>query len=138
MRESLERRVWERAESCCEYCRIPQAFDPAPFQVDHIIARKHGGETEEGNLALACLHCNAFKGPNIAGRNPQDGAIVRLFHRRSDRWAEHFEWNRAILVAKTATGRVTINVLAINRDYRIALRESLLQEGVELGARANE
>jgi len=39
------------------------------------------------NLALACLHCNQHKGPNIAGRNPETGEIVELFHPRQDRGA---------------------------------------------------
>jgi len=70
MTETLAREVWRRAGNACEYCRMPQAFYPAPFQIDHIIARQHGGVTGIGNLALACLHCNAHKGPNIAGLDP--------------------------------------------------------------------
>ncbi|MGE0683500.1 MAG: HNH endonuclease [Candidatus Binatia bacterium] len=27
--------------------------------------RRHGGETHERNLALACLRCNRYKGPNV-------------------------------------------------------------------------
>jgi hypothetical protein len=45
----------------------PSASHPAPFQIDHIIARQHGGATELENLALACIHCNRFKGPNMLG-----------------------------------------------------------------------
>jgi hypothetical protein len=39
------------------------------FHVDRIIARQHGGEAGPENLALACLHCNQHKRPNIAGRD---------------------------------------------------------------------
>jgi hypothetical protein len=50
--------------------------------VDHIIARQHDGATTIDNLALACLHCNRHKGPNIAGRDVATGDLVRLFHPR--------------------------------------------------------
>jgi hypothetical protein len=29
--------------ACCEYCGISQDCDDAPFEIDHIIALKHGG-----------------------------------------------------------------------------------------------
>jgi hypothetical protein len=35
------------------------------------------------NLALACCYCNRYKGPNLAGIDPQYGNIVSLFHRGS-------------------------------------------------------
>jgi HNH endonuclease len=53
--------------SRCEYCRLSSALHPTPFQIDHIIARQHGGGTTLENLA----HCNRYKGPNIAGIDPQ-------------------------------------------------------------------
>jgi hypothetical protein len=82
MNELLVRQVWRRAKSCCEYCRIPQNYFPSPFEIDHIIARQHDGPTSLDNLALACLHCNAHKGPNLSGLDPQTGQLTRLFHPR--------------------------------------------------------
>src|SRR5437879_3975993 len=58
MDEGLARRVRERARHTCEYCLMPQAHYPAPFQNDHIIAEQHGGPTALHNLALSCLHWN--------------------------------------------------------------------------------
>ncbi|MBI1901798.1 MAG: HNH endonuclease [Planctomycetia bacterium] len=75
MKKSLEQRVRRRAKDACEYCRMPQVFYRSPIQVDHIIARKHGGPTVAANLAVACLHCNLHKGPNLSG-------IDRLAKRR--------------------------------------------------------
>ena len=80
MNRDLARKVRERAAECCEYCRIPQFSLPLPFQIDRIIAGQHHGETRLTNLALACPHCNRYKGPNIAGMDPLTGQIVRLFH----------------------------------------------------------
>jgi hypothetical protein len=125
----LVRLVWRRAGNRCEYCQLPASRYPLPFHIDHISARQHGGETVADNLALACLHCNRHKGPNLAGRNPATGEIVRLFHPRNDRWSDHFEWDGALLSARTDVGLVTIQVLAINEPDFVAVRVALLQEG---------
>ncbi len=31
MNDDLLGLVWDRAASICEYCRVPQLFDPLPF-----------------------------------------------------------------------------------------------------------
>jgi hypothetical protein len=75
------------------------------------------------------MHCNRHKGPNLAGLDPADGALVRLYHPRRDSWAEHFEWRETEQFGRTAIGRTTVSVLAINAaDFR-AVREGLLAEG---------
>ncbi|HEX7380276.1 MAG TPA: hypothetical protein VF278_24385 [Pirellulales bacterium] len=38
MNVALSELVWRRSGGCCEYCRMPQAYDDLPFQIDHIIA----------------------------------------------------------------------------------------------------
>lgn len=130
MTRELIRAVWKRADGRCEYCLIPVAAYPLPFQIDHVVARKHGGKTTSTNLALACCHCNAHKGPNIAGIDVQSGEMVRLYHPRKDKWATHFKFVGAELVGLSAVGRVTIQVLAMNDpDFR-AVRESLAEEGL--------
>lgn len=126
---ALERLVWQRANNACEYCRIPQEFEAAPLQIDHIIAQKHGGLTESANLALACISCNLFKGPNIAGIDPDTQSLCRLFHPRSDSWDDHFRWNGAVLMGLTPVGRTTIAVLSINDPSRVAIRSALRAEG---------
>jgi hypothetical protein len=35
---------------------MPTEHDPLPFQVDHITAEQHGGQTVLENLAWSCLH----------------------------------------------------------------------------------
>jgi len=127
MAESLREQVWERAGDCCEYCRMPQTFDVQPFQFDHIRARKHGGPTAADNLALCCLPCNAYKGPNVAGYDPDTTALVGLFNPRTDDWDEHFRWNGPVLVGRTPIGRTTISVLNINAVERIEHRRLLIE-----------
>ena len=95
------------------------------------LAEKHGGQTLADNLALSCYYCNSFKGPNIAGIDP-DGApelAVQLFHPRKQVWSEHFEWNGAVLTGITPTGRATISVLRINDSDAIEFRRLLLDAG---------
>ena len=130
MDDDLKASVRDRAGNACEYCLLPDAYHPGAFEVEHIIARKHRGSTSLGNLAYSCLHCNAYKGPNIAGIDPDSKAIVRLFHPRLHRWSRHFRWDGAILVGRTAIGRATIIVLEINLPHRILARQMLINEGV--------
>ena len=130
MNKALADEVRQRAARCCEYCRMPEALYRSPFQLDHIMARQHGGQTVSDNLALSCFHCNTHKGPNVAGVNPATGEVVRLFHPRKDAWDDHFHWAGPILESLTAVGAATIHVLAINDPEYIAVRQALIEEGV--------
>jgi hypothetical protein len=127
MSKPLREQVWERARGRCEYCQMLQELDVQPFQLDHIRAKKHGGATTEANSALSCLPCNAFKGPNVAGYDPDTGVLVALFNPRIDQWEEHFAWDGARLVGTTPTGRATIVVLRINAADRVEHRRLLIE-----------
>jgi hypothetical protein len=129
MDATLERLVWKRARSRCEYCQLPQSFSPLTHAIDHIIARKHRGPTQAENLALSSFFCNSFKGPNISGVDPQTGRMMRLFHPRKDRWKRHFVWNGPYLLGRTSIGRTTIDVLEINHPEAVNFREYLIREG---------
>jgi hypothetical protein len=124
----LERLVWQRAESRCEYCRLRQAASSITFEIDHVIAQYHHGKTVASNLALSCFYCNRYKGVNLSGIDRKTGKITSLFHPRRHSWGWHFRWDGAILVGRTAIGRTTIDVLAINHPDAIAHRQSLLEE----------
>lgn len=93
MDRSTRDRIWARAASRCEYCRIAQAFEDATHEIDHVISEKHHGPTEDGNLALACFSCNNHKGPNVAGVDIESGDVTRLYHPRRDKWDDHFVWS---------------------------------------------
>lgn len=130
MDAGLRRLVFDRANGFCEYCMMPRDWDPLPFCVDHIIAQQHAGPTAESNLALSCFSCNTYKGPNIAGLDPESGDLTRLFHPRTDKWADHFMWVGPTLHGKSPIGRVTLQVLNINDPVRIEHRRLLVQAGV--------
>jgi hypothetical protein len=125
------RTVRERARDRCEYCRLPQEAVPlASFPIEHIIARQHGGGDGLANLALACHHCNAHKGPNLAGIDPASKQLAPLFHPRRDRWDDHFRWRGPRAIGKTTLGRSTVRVLALNDQELVALRRALIEEGI--------
>jgi hypothetical protein len=130
MERALEELVWERAGGRCEYCRVAQAHDRLPFEIDHITAKKHGGATRATNLCLACFADNNHKGPNIAGLDPRTRKLTPLFNPRRHKWHRHFRWDGPVLVGLTPVGRTTIAVLEINLDYRIAFRQGLIEESV--------
>jgi len=130
MDRTLEDLVWERAQSRCEYCQMPQEYDGFTHEIDLVIAKKHNGPTVARNLVLACFPCNNHKGPNIAGLDAMTKKLTQLFNPRRHKWGRHFRWDGPYLVGKTAIGRVTIAVLEINFSERVLLRQSLIDEGV--------
>ena len=130
MERRLEELVWQRAGGRCEYCQIAWDKLDLAFEVDHIIAEHHLGRTQLANLCLACFACNRHKGPSVAGVDPRTHKIVPLFHPRRHKWSRHFRWNGAVLVGRTPSGRATIIALKINLDYRVDLRQGLIDEGV--------
>ena len=130
MDAALERLVRQRAGGCCEYCRLPQAGSRVPFEIDHVIAIKHRGRTTAGNLAVSCIYCNAYKGPNLSGLDPATGRLTPLFHPRRHKWPYHFRYDGGTLIGRTAIGRTTIEVLRINRLNLVAMRELLIEDGI--------
>jgi hypothetical protein len=132
MDEALAARVRARAGFRCEYCHVPEAPHPWPFEIEHVIAQQHGGPTNLGNLAYACLQCNRHKGPNLAGIDRQTSRtrLVRLFNPRLHRWAYHFEWRGGAIVGRTPIGRVTVAVLGLNQLVRVQMRAALIAEGL--------
>jgi HNH endonuclease len=108
---AVRRLVSERAADRCEYCLLHSDDSFTPQQIDHIISRKHGGDSSPENLALACVRCNAWKGSDIAGYGSDPGKIVALFHPRRDRWRDHFRLEEGVIVPLTGVGTATIRLL---------------------------
>jgi hypothetical protein len=126
---ALRRLVSLRANGRCEYCRLPLEFDDSPASLDHIIARKHRGHTDAENLAYACYHDNNYKGDNIAGLDPLDSALTRLFNPRIDDWHEHFGFHQGEIVPRTPIARTTLYVLNVNAPVRVMARRLLMAAG---------
>ncbi len=131
MRESVRILVRERTGGCCEYCKAPARFSPAPFSIEHIIARIQGGSDALDNLALACQGCNNYKYTHYEWTDPLNGDVVLLFHPREQNWKDHFEWDETytLIVPITDTGRATLERLKLNREELIDLRRVLFGSG---------
>ena len=126
---SLRQFVSERAQEKCEYCGLHQNVSICLHEVDHIIARKHGGQTAAENLALACLPCNRHKDSDLTTFDPVSNEIVALFNPRSQTWADHFSLESAHIVGITATGRATGFLLKLNAPARLLERQALIPQG---------
>jgi HNH endonuclease len=129
MDKNIESMVRRRAGGICEYCRFPEVHSEFRFVIDHIVAKQHGGATVLANLALACGFCNRHKGPNVAGMDPSDGSLTRLFHPRNDDWGAHFQWDGAEIVGLTAIARATIRTLALNHPEQLDVRKAMIRRG---------
>ena len=128
----LRAQVRARARHRCEYCLVPERIALIGHEVDHIIAVKHGGIFEFGNLALCCSLCNKHKGSDLTSIDPESGRVEMLYHPRRDAWTGHFQLRGAEIVPLTPTGRVTVRLLRFNRPERLRERELLLRAGLLL------
>lgn len=124
--EVLKAEVRARAESLCEYCHTNETWQYVPFTIDHVIPVSLGGLTKKENLALACFHCNRYKGNATHAVDPTTCQSVPLFNPRTQRWDEHFIWShdRLRVIALTAIGRATVDVLKLNRERVQRIREA--------------
>lgn len=127
----LRRLVVARAEGLCEYCLIHEEDTFFGCEIDHIISLKHGGATDERNLAFACLFCNRNKGSDLASLVPGTDRLVRFFDPRSDQWSGHFrlESDGITLVSLTEIGVATARIFGFNDGERLFERDTLREMG---------
>jgi len=125
MDPAVSKLVRKRAGNRCEYCLMRQEDEPFfRMQIEHIIARQHGGGDEASNLALSCHHCNLHKGPNLSAIDPSTSQVVLLFNPRGQSWAEHFFVQGHAIRGMTPVGRATVKLLAMNAVARVELRSA--------------
>jgi hypothetical protein len=125
---ALRRLVIQRAQNCCEYCRVSQLDRNLPYEIDHIIAEKHGGLTNEANLCLACYLCNGYKGSDISSVDwANSEEVVPLFHPRKHLWDEHFRLKAEVIEPRTPQGRVTVFLLRLNSPDHLLERRLLIR-----------
>lgn len=102
---------------------------PDTHEADHLVARKHGGQSESENLALACLPCNRRKGSDLTAIDPATQEIVPLFNSRKQDWGDHFVLDGPRIVGLTPVGRATVALLRFNDSVRLDNRQRLLDAG---------
>jgi hypothetical protein len=120
--------VRDRANHCCEYCRLSQLVASyVRFQIEHIRAKQHHGTDELDNLALACPRCNRFKGTNLTAIDPETQEITQIFHPRQHVWSDHFALIGIEIIGLTSIGRCTVELLHMNDEERLRVREAMLE-----------
>ena len=122
---NLRRLVTQRAGNKCEYCQFPQTASLFAFEMEHIIAEKHDGITEAGNLALSCPCCNRFKGTDLGSIDPETRQLTAFFNPCLQQWSDHFRLEEGIIMPLTPEGRVTAKILQFNLLERILERKQL-------------
>lgn len=127
----LQEAVRQRAQYLCEYCHAAEAWQYVEFTMEHLVPIIEGGESNPGNLALACFSCNRRKWDRRTGIDPETGEEQRLFNPRTDNWNDHFAWSADALeiVGQTPIGRATVNTLEFNRDRAKQIRSADVEAG---------
>lgn len=125
--KSIRLEVAIRAKHRCEYCRLHEEDMFLSFELDHIIAQKHGGTDKIENLAYACAHCNQHKGSDLVTVLETFDDYVPLFNPRIHIWEEHFFVSEGEVLHKSRIGQATVKLLRFNEPDLMVLRK-LLQE----------
>ncbi len=126
---ALRRLVVKRAGNRCEFCLIHQDDVPQQHEIDHLVARKHSGQTVAENLALTCLPCNRHKGSDQTAIDPETQTLVPLFNPRVQAWADHFMLVDARIIGLTPMARATASLLRLNLPTRVDIRRLLIEKG---------
>jgi hypothetical protein len=70
-------RIWERDDKKCRWCGVATVLTkhtiPNQATIDHVIPSSKGGSSEDHNLVLACLKCNAKRGDS--GKHPNKSPL---------------------------------------------------------------
>lgn len=125
----VRRLVAARAQHLCEYCLIAEDDTFFGGEVEHVISLKHGGSSDPGNLAYACVFCNRHKGSDIGSISQQPGEFTRFYNPRADRWADHFRLDVDLIASLTVIGAATARILQFNAAERLLERSALRVAG---------
>lgn len=73
--------IYLRDNSTCQYCgkKKPRS----ELNLDHVIPKSQGGQSNWENIVCSCIKCNLHKG----GRTPKEARMKLLKHPRQPRWS---------------------------------------------------
>lgn len=129
--EKIKAKIRQLARNRCGYCLSRQEYVWDVLEIDHIFPLAKGGKDNEDNFWLICSSCNAAKYDKIEAFDKETQTNVALFNPRSQNWHEHFQWSQdgTKVEGKTATGRVTVLALDLNKPRFIKVRENWILAG---------
>jgi HNH endonuclease len=121
----IHKQIHQQFNNCCAYCQTAESLIATTFEIEHIIPRSLGGESNIDNLCLSCPHCNRHKATRQNFPDPETQQLTSLFHPQQQIWQEHFAWDTtaSVLIAANPIGRATIAALEINRPALVRLRK---------------
>lgn len=124
-------KIIELAQNRCGYCLSHQRYVMSKLEIEHIFPKALGGTDEEENLWLSCGLCNRYKRAQIEGFDEETKTFARLFNPRTQIWSEHFLWSadRAEIIGRTSTGRVTVAALKLNNEIAVEVRRNWIIAG---------
>ena len=119
----IQEKVRQRADYLCEYCHTNERWQYVRFTIDHILPND---DDSLENLALACFHCNRRKSNKTNALDVESNETISIFNPRLQIWKEHFEWSedKIYVQPKTKVGKVTIELLQLNRTRILLIREA--------------
>jgi 5-methylcytosine-specific restriction endonuclease McrA len=129
---TVQRKVITLSNGCCEYCLHPENYATDFFHFDHIIPVSKGGTSELLNIARSCGYCNGFKRQSTHYFDPMTGLFCPIFNPRNSLWTDHFKWSEdsLLILGRTDSGRATVELLQLNRQNVINLRQVLKNIGL--------
>jgi hypothetical protein len=101
-----------------------QSLQGATFHVEHVLPSALDGPSTFDNLALSCPSCNLYKSDLLEARDPDTAQLAPLFNPRTDKWSNHFTWNKHTLVPLTPVGRATAALLHLNHPRKLLIRQA--------------
>ena len=119
-----------RAGGYCEYCRVAELNQVAPYNIEHVFPVSLGGTSDLSNLVWSCSRCNGSKSDHTVLPDPETGEMAGVFNPRTMRWGDHFEWCEFTLVGRTPTGRAVVFALQLDSVKRVRIRQMEAWEGL--------
>lgn len=77
--------VFERDRNTCQYCG--HRFDRSELNLDHVVPRQLGGQTQWTNVVCSCVDCNRRK----ANRTPEQAGMRLIRKPKKPRWRPFIE-----------------------------------------------
>ena len=62
-------------------------------------------------------------------RDPETDEAIPVFHPRVQKWSDHYEWQRAVVLGRTLLGQRMIEMPDLNRPLIVAIREEEMLRG---------
>lgn len=126
--KALRDQIRQRAAFACEYCGVSESDTGGLLTLDHFQPQSKGGSDQPENLIYCCNRCNSYKHNYFPSSNKEPSLWNPT---QSDKDLHFFELDNGQLKALTPIGKVTIDLLRLNRD-------SLIQYRLQKNARAEE